>query len=479
MSRLSRRAGLSVIWAMVESSSLSLLSFAVLLVLARMLTPEDFGVAAIALSLVQITSGICEVLFHDVIVHRADLSREQLASAHTLTVVLGALLTVVAIAVAPLVEILFALEGLGVVLMATAPAIFFTSISAVPVAYLRRNMDFRSVALRMMCGRLVGGLIAVAVVFAGFGLWSLVLQQVATTAFASLAIFVLGAASWPGFAAPRHSVGLLRFAGTMLVVNLLWGNVAKLFVIGCGFVLPQASVGLVSLAMRIVDTLASFIATAQSRVALSVFSQVFRDTGTVRKAYLAGARLSSYVVAPVFVGLAVVAHDVVITAVGARWIAIVPLVQIFAIAHAIRSLTGLAGTALTATGQPSANLALAMVDLVAAAALLVVLSPLGMLGLAAAWGLRLLVTMPMLAYVLSRYAGLHVSDLLAGAGGAVTATAIMAAAVLPVVDVLAGSPSLLRLAISVAAGAVVYAGAIWLIDPKLYSVPRMLLAGKT
>ena len=192
-SPLSRSATVSAAWALAESGSLSLLSFVVLLVLARMLTPEDFGLAAIALSVVQLLAAICEVLFHDAIVHRDGLTREQLASAHTLTVALGALLTAAAAATAPLVETLLAVDRLGPVLAAAAPAIFFTSLSAVPVANLRRNMEFRAVALRMMCGRLAGGAIAIAAVLGGLGLWSLIAQLVATAAFASIGVFVAGA----------------------------------------------------------------------------------------------------------------------------------------------------------------------------------------------------------------------------------------------------------------------------------------------
>lgn len=479
MTELRRTAAASIVWALVESGSLSIVAFVVLLVLARLLTPVEFGIAAIAISIVQVVAAVVETLFHDVIVHRDGLTPRHVASAHTVTLVLGVVLTLAVAGMASPIASAFAIPGLSAVLAAASPTILFTAISAVPVALLRRNMDFRTVALRMLIGRTIAGALAVAAAFAGLGLWSLVLQLVATAALASAAVLLMGTAAWPGLAGPAASVGLLRFASTTLAVNLLWGNAVKLFLLMCGFTLSQAAVGHISLAMRIVDTLASIVATAQSKVALSLFSRVFRATGTVREAYLAGSRLSTYMIAPLFAGLALVAHDVVIVTAGDQWLAIVPLVQIFAAGYTIRSLAFLGGATLTATGRPDANVVVSLGDLAAAVLFLIVLIPYGEVGAAAAWVLRLVVTLPLIAFLLSRHAGLAARDLVVGVHGAVIATAVMIAAVLPLGDVLASSELWLRLSLTVAAGAVVYAATIWMIDPKLYALPRQLLADKT
>jgi O-antigen/teichoic acid export membrane protein len=480
MNGLRRSATTSALWAGVEASSVSLFSFVVLLVMARVLTPADFGTAAIALSLVQIVSVIGEFLFHDAIVHRAGLTREQSDSAHTVTVLLGMTLSALVMGCAPVIEILFAIKDVASVLFWMAPSIFFSSLSAVPVAMLRRNLEFRTVALRMIFGRLMGGVIAIAAAFAGMGLWSIVLQQVATAAFASLVLLLLGstyATMLPRFGSPTASSVLLRFGTSALAVNLLWGNVGKIFLVGCSLVLTQSGIGIVAMAMRLVDTLASIILGAQSKVALPLFSRVHHETGAVRNAYVAGLRLSSYMVVPLFVGLGAAAHDIVLAFAGERWIEAVPLVQIFAAGQVVRSLT-LGGAVLTAIGRPSANLLLSAVDLLAALGLLMVLGPIGMVWVAAAWVLRLAVSMPVTVYLLRCYAGVELGDLFVGTYRAVFASAVVAAAVIAGAHALAVVDLWLRLSLSLFLGVVVYAGAIWCIDRKLLSVPRELLVGK-
>lgn len=481
MSGLRQSATRSALWAGIEASSVSVFSFVVLLVLARLLTPADFGTAAIALSIVQIVAVVAEFLFHDAIVHRAGLTREQSDSAHTVTVIVGLLLTALVMAAASPLETLFAVAGLGSALLWMAPSIFFIALGAVPVAMLRRNLEFRAVALRMMVGRLIGGVAAILAAFAGMGLWAIVLQQVATAALASLVILLLGstgATRLPGFASPRASTALLRFGATALAVNLLWGNVGKIFLVGCSLLLSQSAIGMVAMAMRFIDTLASIVWSAQSKVALSLFSRVHRETGTVRKAYLAGARLSSYMIIPLFAGLGVTAHDIVLAFAGERWMAAVPLVQIFAAGQVIRSLT-LGGAVLTAIGQPSANLLLSAIDLLAALALLALLGPMGMVWVGAAWVLRLAISMPVIAYLLRRHAGVGLADLFIGTYRAVFASAVMAVAVVAASRAWIVTDLWLRLPLSILLGVIVYAGVIWCIDRKMFAMPRELLAGKT
>ena len=110
MTGLRRSATRSAFWAGIEASSVSLFSFIVLLALARLLTPADFGTAAIALSIVQIIAVVAEFLFHDAIVHRAGLTQQQADSAHTVTVIAGLLLAVLIFMASfiPIVGIFFA-----------------------------------------------------------------------------------------------------------------------------------------------------------------------------------------------------------------------------------------------------------------------------------------------------------------------------------------------------------------------------------
>jgi len=470
-------AARSAMWAGVESASLSLFSFIVLLVLAKLLSPSDFGVAAISISLIQLLCTVGELLFHDAIVRRKDLTQRQIAAAHTFSLIVGAALTLLIVLTAPSLERLFAAPHLAGVLRGMAPSILLVAGGAVPVAVLRREFRYRTVALRMVSGRLVGGLGGIACAIFGLGVWSLVVQQVATAFVALLTILILDFRSVPAIANPRYAVPLLRFGLVTLAVNLLAGGTVKVFLLACGLLLSTRDLGLVSLALRIVDTLAAIISGAQAKVALSLFSRAYHQSGSLASSYIEGARLSACVIIPLFAFLAADAHDAVLLIAGPQWAGITPLVQIMALAQIATSLMFLRGAALTAVGRPDINIITACVDLSAAILLLLALAGNGAMGAAAAWSIRIAATIPLGALLLRRHAGLGFLPILAASRQALMAAAALMLASVLVAQSLAASTVWIRLPASGLLGLLAYGLVLWLVEPGLLRQMRDLIQG--
>jgi PST family polysaccharide transporter len=355
-----------------------------------------------------------------------------------------------------------------------SPSILLVAAGAVPVAVLRRELRYRTVALRMVSGRLVGGVGGIACAFLGFGVWSLVVQQVATVFVALLTILALDWSSVPAVANPRHALPMLRFGLVTLVVNLMAGGNVKLFLLACGLLLSTRELGLLSLALRIVDTLAAIILGAQARVALSLFSRAYHSSGSLASPYMTGARLSACVIIPVFALLAVDARDAVLLIAGPKWADITVLVQMMAVTQIASSLMFLRGAALTAVGRPAVNMVTAAVDLSAAILLLLLLAPWGAVGAGAAWSLRILATIPVGAILLRRHTGLGFLPILTAsrqalyAAGGLMLGALLAAYALP------DASPWLRLPVCVCAGLSVYGLVLWLLDPDLLRQVRSL-----
>ena len=137
----------SLLWVGLEAVTLSAVSFAVLAALARSLSPDLFGHAALALSVVQIAASIVEGLFLDAIVQRKDLSLREIAAAHTLTALLSLAAAGAITACAVLVGSSLDSRSAAGLMLLMAPSIVFTGAYAVPLAGLRRALALREVAL--------------------------------------------------------------------------------------------------------------------------------------------------------------------------------------------------------------------------------------------------------------------------------------------------------------------------------------------
>ena len=169
----------ALVWTTLESFTLSGLSLISLFIFARLLSPEDFGVAAIALAIVQVLTVPVELLFHDALVQRKELT----AIARRLGVhVLGGARR------RAVVRLLVRLgadreadrtrRGVGHVLKWMSLSLVGMGFGCVLVAMQRRKLEFRSLALRSLLGRGGSAMVAITLAFKGAGVWSLVAQQV-------------------------------------------------------------------------------------------------------------------------------------------------------------------------------------------------------------------------------------------------------------------------------------------------------------
>jgi PST family polysaccharide transporter len=376
----------SLLWVGLEAVSLSAVSFAVLAALAHMLAPAEFGRAALALSIVQIAASVVEALFNDAIAQRDGLTPRQLGAAHVCSVLLGALLCAL---VALLALPALGLGQAGLWASAMAPSILLASLTAVPLAYLRRRLALREVAMVSTLARLLSGALALVLLASGAGAWALVAQQNLSAVLLLALVAWRGHGLWRDWAAPAAAQPLWRFALWQSACGLLTGNRSRLFQLMCAPVVAPAVLGQLSLALRLVEMLAAMVVTGVARVALVRLSLLAHAHVRTAPAFLALTRQFSAVATPVFAALAALALPVVLTVGDAAWRDAATLVAWFALAQALRSPAHLAPSLFAAHGRPQLNLVIVGVELVALAVLVALLhDPL-------AWVWRLAVVLPL------------------------------------------------------------------------------------
>ncbi|MCI0351323.1 MAG: oligosaccharide flippase family protein, partial [Acidobacteriales bacterium] len=138
----------SIFWATIEAGSLTVLSLLTIIILARLLGPAEFGLAALALAIVQILILFVEAPFTDAIVQRQNLESAHVVSAFWATCVIALILIVGCVAAAGAIAEAFDDPRLASATRWLALSVGFSALSCVPIAQLRRNMQFKQVALR-------------------------------------------------------------------------------------------------------------------------------------------------------------------------------------------------------------------------------------------------------------------------------------------------------------------------------------------
>lgn len=465
---LRKLAAKGLVWTSLESFTLSGLSLISLFIFARLLSAEDFGVAAVALAIVQLLTVPVELMFHDALVQRKELDPIYVDSAFTFSVVLGILLWAGCWFGSDLMERLIGTPGVGHVLKWMSLSLIGMGFGCVLVAMQRRKLEFRSLALRSLLGRGGSAVVAIALAFSGGGVWALVAQQVLLVCLGTLMLWIL-ADERPRFRFSwEPTKTLLRFGVFTTVYQLLALAIQRVFMVLAGAYLGSASTGLLSVAFRGADMLRDLMCTAVYQIAMPLFSRLSDEREALFAAYNQSVQLTTLVTYPVFVGLAVCADDVVSVAFGKNWLPAAPYFAIVCLLALPFFLRMYSVTLLRAVGRPAAPMVEIVFQTLAAAAGMVWFGrhsiPLAML----AWSIRLAITMPIDMYVTRRVSGMPYLRQLRGGGTPIVAAVVMACAVLTVKTYFLGSlPSLVRLFPLALLGAATYFATVALINRDL------------
>jgi lipopolysaccharide exporter len=430
-------------------------------ILARLLTPADFGLVAMAMVVI----GLVEVMGQFgqglALIRHQNPTREDYDSVWTLSLIIAAVLTAVLWAVAPLAALYFHEPRARWMIELLALRTAAGGLQNVGVFDFRRDLRFdRDFAYQFLQRILVVGItIACAVV----------LRDWRALAAGILAGQILGVAAsyvmhpYRPRLCVRRIPDFLGFSGWMLAVHTAQyiNGRADQFVVG-GTTGP-AAMGLYNVAADVGTAPAMEITLPVERALFPVFAKIRDDAAAVRVAFLDLFAAVCMISIAVGLGTALVAQDFVAVALGARWAAAVPLVRLLAIAGGLYGIMQAAIPVMSALGHArlsakvTASRAVAMVAAVAAAAALGDVE-------AIAWARTLitLVFIPGIFLTIARVMPVSLGDMAARGWRPLVAGGLMAAAVLAAHAAMPAIP-LLRLGSDAAVGAASYAAAILLL----------------
>jgi O-antigen/teichoic acid export membrane protein len=345
----SRAAVVGVLWSVFSSLTPGLVSAGVFLATSRALGPDDFGIVALASTIIALLGALAPTGFGQALIQRGSITAAQLDAVFWLGAGLAALLYALVCVLArplaqamgqPLLAVLMPVLGIKIVL---------DLISIVPNALLVRTMSFHKLALRTVVASLAGAVVCLAVLFAGYGLWALALAQLVSSAAATLACLV--SAKWLPRVSFRRSAlqELSRFGGFATGANFINSiNIDQLLI---GSLLGPYALGLFGFSRRIFQLLSDVMAGPLNAVSFSLLSSMQDEAELRRKAFLTATFLSALVSFPVFTGVALIAPDLVPFLFGAHWREAVPVVQAFCAIGLLACIGVLQGSLINSNGD--------------------------------------------------------------------------------------------------------------------------------
>ena len=449
----------SAVWVMVESWLVRLVSLAAFLVLARLLTPADFGLMALAGIYLTFCTFVIDQGFGTALVQRHDLEPGHLDAVFWAQLAIGVAIAGLTVGAAGWIAGFFAEPRLTPVLQALAPFPAITALTLVQQAQLRRQFLFRALAIRHVISAAAGAALGIVLAVLGYGVWSLVAQML-SGALVGLVI-LWRASSWrPRLAfSPRHLRSLIGFGATVFAHELVWTLAYQIDRLLLGRFAGVGPVGLYTVAQRLVSIVGEVLVVGLQGIVVPIFSRVQHDREALLRGLFRAYRLIAFIAFPAFAGLALIAPELVAILLGKQWGGAVPVVQASALPTLLYALGFFLSNVLTALGRPGLRLALTTTQTVASAVFVLAVIPLGPAAVALAMGAAALLAYAVNAIMLQRLIGLDPIAYHRQAWPAAAATGLMTAAVWALGPELVGRPVFIALAVKIAAGGAVYLAA--------------------
>jgi O-antigen/teichoic acid export membrane protein len=464
----------SLPWAAGEALYNALHGVLTVVVIGRFIAPEELGAAGTAIAtvfLVEVASGAG---LQDAVVRSK--SADTMVTDTAFTVALAfALLGVAACGIAAYPVAIFMGDiRLWALILAASLLLPFNALAAIPAAIFARKMRASKLTLRLVGARILGFGTLCITGFLGWGAWSVVLASLATS-LGSLALVLLASARRPRLRLARDEVRpLLRFGAMISAETAFYAITARAFSLLFGHFHGLAALGNFQIAWRLGEEVAALAMSSINRYGLSFFAGRERSAIDLRASFLTGTEFVTAATAPVFAGIALVANDLVPVVFGARWEASIAFLQIIAISLLVAFQRILIGPALRAKGQQKILIFLAAFDAAFALFACIATAPFPAIFGAAGFALRLIFAAPFVALAIRRYLQISLKSQLKILAGPTAAAALMAIAVMGFQFAAASNAPLIRLAGSIAVGAITYPIVLSLLSPGVVTRAKSL-----
>jgi O-antigen/teichoic acid export membrane protein len=455
-SNLDRSLLVGVAWTAGVKWGTLVLSWACTLIIARLLSPADYGLFGMAMVIQGFVGTIYDFGLEDTIVRQRDLTDDQVARLGGLALLYGVIFALLTVAIAEPIARFYREPAVEWLLQVLALTTIIEAVQMLPRASLARQLRFRTLAWIDGAAGLSLGLGTLLFALAGFRYQALAYSAVTSGAIAAVVAFVVAPQR---LALPRRHSGLrpaMAFGIQVVLARIAWYAYTHADFAVISRVLGKAALGAYTFAWALATLPADRFAALVGNVMRGVFSAVQDDKAALRRYWLATTEGLAFVVLPVAVGIAVAADDVILVVLGDQWRGAIAPLRLLAVYGGFRALIAMIPPLLIAAGHARRNLERTLLGVAVLPALFYFGSRWGTIGVAAAWVVGYpLVSLPTYRFTF-RLVGLTPRDYFRAVWPALSATLVMAAVVVAAHIAARDWALLARFAMETAAGAATY-----------------------
>ena len=362
------------------------LTWAITIIVVRLLSPDDYGLLAMATVFMSLLALLAEAGLGAALVQAPEVDELKLRRIFGAVILIDVTLFLVQVAAAPAIAYFFAEERLVPIIRVLAIQFLLMIVSVIPLALLSRRLDFKRQSMIDLAGAVCGSLSTLGLVLAGYGVWALVIGNLVSTAIKSLAINAVAPfLEWPEFSVTDLR-GVFTYGGQVTAARVLSFAYSQADILIAGKLLGKELLGFYSVSMHLASLPVQKVSSILNQVAFPAFAKAQHETNQTASYLLKAVRILSFVAFPVLWGMSSVSIELVLVLLGPKWdLAIVPI-QILTLVMPLRMISMIVSTAIDGIGRPDISVKNLIVGNVIMLPAFAIGSTWGLTGLCIAWG---------------------------------------------------------------------------------------------
>lgn len=351
----------SLIWKLFEKGSYQIILFIVTIVLARLLSPNEYGTITLVMVLINLATVFVEGGLNTALIQKKDCSQEDYSTIFYFSLLISCFIYIFLFFTSPYIARFYLKPELISIIRILSIVLFFNAVNSVQRAYLMRNLLFKKLFISSIISVTFSAVVGIVMALKDYGVWSLVAQQI-TASFLSTVVmwYTVHWRPIPVFSRDSFKT-LIDFGWKIFVTNLtitLFVNIRSLII---GKKYDPDSLAYFDKGKQFPSLIMDNINSTIQQVMFPVLSKEQSDITRVKQLVKKTTVLTSYIIYPLLIMLFVLAKPLTILLLTDKWLDIVPFIQIFCIANLFMPIQNVNMEAIKSLGYSNITLKLEVI----------------------------------------------------------------------------------------------------------------------
>lgn len=348
---LKEKATSGMLWSAIDRVIINIGQLAIAITLARLLTPEDFGLVAmlfvfLAISGVLVNSGMGSALIQSQNITKIDYS-----TVFVFNLIVSCILYILLFIAAPTISEFYNAPQLINLTRILGLSLIVNALSVTQRAHLQKKMDIKSLAKVNIVAFFISATVSILAALTGFGVWSLVLQTLVNSSLVALGLHFLSSQKISFTFSKKSFDSLFGYSSKILLSGLYAQSLQQVTSLAIGKFYLVSQLGFYTQAKTLADSSAGTLSSILQTVTFPLLASLQHDKDKMVAVYRRTIKMTVFITLPIMLLIATMAEPIILVLLGVKWLAAATLLKWLAIANALRPISMINMTILNAIGR--------------------------------------------------------------------------------------------------------------------------------